>query len=59
MPILLKMTWLAMVEVLLAGIPESVGILVFGIGLVTVAILIRRALGRGDAERNDKAAKKA
>ena len=59
MPILLKMTWLAVVEVLLAGIPESVGILVFGIGLVTVAVLIRRALGRGDAERNDKASKKA
>ena len=41
---------------LLFGIPESIGLLVFGVGLTAVAVTIRWFLGRDDAERSkDKA----
>ena len=48
----------AAMDLLLAGIPESVGLLAFGIGLVGLAVLIRRHLGRGDARTSDDKATK-
>lgn len=39
---------LATIETLLVGMPESVGVLVFGIALVTTAVLIRRLLDQSD-----------
>ena len=60
MLILFETTRLATFEMLLAGIPESVGLLAFGIVLVFVAVMIRRLLRRGDAQRTDeKISKKA
>ncbi len=48
------------VEAFIVSIPESVGILVFGIALVATAVLIRKLLGRGENETHeDKSAKKA
>lgn len=41
---------LATIETLLVGMPESVGVLVFGIALVTTAVLIRRLLDQSDIE---------
>ena len=35
-------------KIFLAGIPESLGLLAFGIGLVGLAVLIRRIIGRGE-----------
>ena len=46
---------IAAIRTLLVGIPESAGLLVFGIGLVLTAVLIRRLLGR---EAEDKADEK-
>ncbi|MEQ1921095.1 MAG: hypothetical protein ABL952_01185 [Pyrinomonadaceae bacterium] len=45
---------LAALETLFVGIPESVGLLAFGIGLVGVAILIRRFMGRGETSSTDR-----
>ena len=45
---------LAAVKTLLVGIPESIGLLVFGIGLVLTADLIRRLLGLGPEEKTDE-----
>ena len=48
------------IKIFLAGIPETVGLLGFGIGLVVMAVLIRRILGRGEREtRNERVTKKA
>lgn len=48
------------IEGFLVSIPESIGILVFGIALVATAVLIRRLLGRGEREKHeDTAARKA
>jgi len=41
---LLEMTSLASVEKLVVSIPETVGLLAFGIGLVAAAVLTRRLL---------------
>ena len=60
MLILLEMSNFAAAELLLAGIPESVGLLAFGIGLVGLVVLIRRRMAKGQTERTDeKATKKA
>lgn len=40
------------VEVLLWGIPESVGLLASGVGLTATAVIIRWFLGRGEAEKS-------
>ena len=45
---------LAAFRTLLVGIPESVGLLVFGIGLVATAVLIRRMLGRADEVKTEQ-----
>jgi hypothetical protein len=44
-------------RVLLAGVPESIGVLVFGLGLIAMAVLIRRILKRGEVATEDKAKK--
>ena len=51
---------LAALETLFVGIPESVGLLAFGVGLVGLAVLIRRLMGRGETRsRDEKIGKKA
>lgn len=45
---------LAAIKTLLVGIPESIGLLVFGIGLVLTADLIRRLLGLGPEEKTNE-----
>ena len=45
---------LAALETLFIGVPESVGLLVFGVGLVGVAILIRRFMARGETRSSDE-----
>ncbi len=42
-----------MVETFLAAIPESIGLLVFGIGLVVMVVLIRSFLTRGETQKTD------
>jgi hypothetical protein len=39
---------------LLVGMPEWIGLLLFGIGLVTMAVLIRWLLGRNDEAETDE-----
>ena len=36
----------AKVEILLVSIPESLGLLVFGVGLMLIAVFLRRMLAR-------------
>ncbi|HEX3101727.1 MAG TPA: hypothetical protein VHQ01_08045 [Pyrinomonadaceae bacterium] len=45
---------IAAIRTLLVGIPESAGLLVFGVGLVLTAVLIRRLLGRKADEEADE-----
>ena len=48
------------IKIFLAGIPETVGLLGFGIGLVVLAVLIRRIIGGGEAgARKERVTKKA
>jgi len=57
---LIEMVNFAAVRTLLVSIPESFGLLVFGIALVTVAVMIRRLLSRMDVpKRNEKLGEKA
>ncbi|CAN5459171.1 hypothetical protein BH10ACI3_BH10ACI3_01420 [soil metagenome] len=44
----------AAIELMFAGIPESVGLLGFGIGLVVFAVLIRRLIARSENESSDR-----
>ena len=53
MLVLFEITDLAAAETLLVSIPESLGLLAFGIGLVAVAVLIRWFLGRGESQKGD------
>jgi hypothetical protein len=43
---------IAMLETLLVSIPESLGVLVFGIGFTSIAILARRFFDK--TERHDR-----
>lgn len=52
--VLFEILNLAAIRTLLVGIPESIGLLVFGIGLVLTAVLIRRLLGRGSEEKAEE-----
>ncbi len=45
---------LAAIKTVLVGIPESIGLLVFGIGLVVTVVLIRRLLGRAPEEKTEE-----
>jgi hypothetical protein len=39
---------------LLVGLPESAGLLIFGLGLITIAMILRRILGRTHHEKHDE-----
>lgn len=54
MVVLLEITNLAAIETLIVSIPESVGVLIFGVVLVLTALLIRRVLGRSESEKADE-----
>ena len=45
---------IAVFEPLLLGIPESLGLLLFGIGLITMAMLLRWILGGNEEEKADE-----
>lgn len=53
MLVLIEITYFAAIEPLLFGIPESVGLLAFGVGLTATAVIIRWFLGRDDAEQTE------
>ena len=44
----------AAIKTLLVGLPESAGLLVFGIGLVLTVVLIRRFIGGINQTKVDK-----
>ncbi len=51
---------IAKVEILLVSIPESLGLLVFGLGLMLIAVFLRRMLARTtEIEETTKSAGKA
>ena len=52
--IFIEIADLTPVTTFLLGIPESVGLLTFGIGLVATAASIRWFLGRGETEKTDE-----
>ena len=54
MLILVEILNLAAIRALLVGIPESVGLLFFGIGLVFSAVIIRRLLDRSSKPQVEK-----
>jgi hypothetical protein len=45
---------LASIQALFLSIPETAGLLVFGLCLIGTAALIRRLLGRGEAEKTEQ-----
>ncbi len=60
MPFILETVNIATVEALLFRIPESVDLLIFGIGLTLAAVLLRGLLGRDTTSRTEgKFTKKA
>ena len=60
MLVFFEMLDLAAIRTLLVTIPESVGLLVFGITLAAAAVLIRWFLGRGATVKStEKIGKKA
>jgi hypothetical protein len=49
-----------MLEILLVNVPESVGVLVFGLGFTSIAILMRRLFeNKAQAETAEKTGKEA
>ena len=59
MLLLIEIADLTGVTTLLVGIPESVGVLAFGVGLVATAASIRWFLGRRETDKTDEFSKKA
>ena len=53
MLVLIEITNFAAIEPILIGIPESVGLLAFGVALTATAVIIRWFLGRNDAESRE------
>lgn len=53
MVVLLEMANFAAIETLIVSIPESVGVLIFGVVLVLTALLIRRVLGSPESGKAD------
>ena len=45
---------IAVFQPLLLGMPESLGLLLFGIGLITMAMLLRWILGDSDDKKADE-----
>jgi hypothetical protein len=41
-------------EAFLLGVPESIGLLAFGLGLTGAAVLLRWLLSRAEAAKNEK-----
>lgn len=54
MVVLLEIADFAAIETLMVSIPESLGVLIFGVVLVLTALLIRRVLGRTEVEKTDE-----
>jgi len=54
MLILLQIPEFTTVETLLVSIPESIGLLVFGIALVGLAMFLRTILSREDVAKGDE-----
>ena len=52
--VLLEIADFAAVKTLLLSIPESLGVLIFGVVLVLSALLLRKILRRTDAENRDR-----
>lgn len=51
---------IATLETLAVSVPESVGLLIFGVGLIVAAVLLRSLLAKSDKQkRNEKATKEA
>ena len=48
-----------MIEGLFVSIPESVGLLAFGLGLIGAAMSIRWLLSRSEAKKDEEATRKA
>ncbi len=51
--VLIEIFNFAAIETLLVSIPESAGLLVFGVGLVMTAVFIRRLLERSNQETTE------
>ena len=45
---------LASIHALFMSIPETAGLLVFGLCLIGAAVLLRRLLGRGDSAKTEQ-----
>lgn len=58
MTVVVEILDIATIKTLLVGIPESIGLLIFGIGLAATAILIRWLLGRDDTEKTEEELRK-
>ncbi|MFZ1700817.1 MAG: hypothetical protein WBO10_14510 [Pyrinomonadaceae bacterium] len=41
-------------EGLFVSIPESLGVLAFGIAMIVIAVLIRRLMGRNESDKSDR-----
>lgn len=54
MVVLLKIGEFVAFETLLVSIPESIGLLLFGVGLVVIAVVIRSFLSREKTEKADE-----
>ena len=54
MMVLLEIGEFAVFQTLWVSIPESIGLLVFGVGLVIIAVLIRSFLSREKTEKADE-----
>jgi len=53
MVLFFEITGFAAVQPLLFGIPESIGLLAFGVGLTATAVIVRKVLNRSDAGKSD------
>ncbi|HEV7698954.1 MAG TPA: hypothetical protein VGO43_01860 [Pyrinomonadaceae bacterium] len=47
------------VEALFVSIPESLGLLAFGVGLITMAVMARRLFNRAEQKNEEGASPKA
>ena len=54
MVVLLEIVNFAAIETLIVSIPESFGVLIFGVVLVLTALLIRRVMGRPEPVKTDE-----
>ncbi len=54
MVVLLETVSLASIETIVVAIPESVGVLIFGVILVLTALLLRKVLGRTEPTKTDE-----